>query len=408
MTTPRRADVVVVGAGPAGAATGILLAEHGLDVVVLERATLPRPKICGEYLSPEAVRLLDRLGVLKTLDAAGPAALAGMRITAPDGTTVVARYRALHTWQPYRQYAMGVARETLDGALAERLRGLPLDFREDARVTDVLVDGAQVIGVRGADRGQAPLEIRARVVVGADGRHSVVAQRLGCREPHPLRRLALVTYVRGVPECRELGEIFVDPPDYAILNPLAPERVNLSVVVPLDHATPWSGRLEDFLLARVRQLPHLARRLVGAERVAPVQALGPLAHRVRPPRQGGVVLVGDAAGFYDPFSGEGIFSALRGAELAVETIVGALRGGDVSVRALAGYQRARHAAFAGKDRVTRALQAVIRRRWLANRVCRTLARRPGALDGLLGVLGDYVPPGALPTLLRGAASRVSR
>jgi flavin-dependent dehydrogenase len=401
--TTRRADVIVVGAGPAGAAVAILLAEHGLDVVVFDRATLPRPKICGEYLSPEAGRLLDRLGVLKAVEAAGASAVVGMRITAPDGTTIVGRYRSLGEFRPYRQHAMGVARATLDGALADRLRGLPVDFREATRVSDVIVEGGQVVGVRADGPGQAAMDVRAPVVVGADGRHSIVAQRLDCRRPHPLQRLALVTYVRGVADCRELGEIFVDPPDYAILNPLGHDRVNLSVVVPLAHAAPWSRRLEDFMTARVRQLPHVARRLAGAERMAPVRALGPLAHRVTAPRVGGVVLVGDAAGFYDPFTGEGIFTALRSAELAVETIARALRAGDVSAAALAAYERARRTAFAGKERVTRALQMVIRHRRLANWTCRALARRPGALDALLGVFGDYVPPRALAGVLSGAA-----
>jgi geranylgeranyl reductase family protein len=398
----RRADVVVVGAGPAGAATAILLAEHGLDVVVLDRAALPRPKICGEYLSPEAARLLDRLGVLKALDAAGAVPRAGMRITAPDGTRVTGHYRPLGRWRPYRQHAMGVTRDTLDGVLAERLRGVPVDLREETRVTDVLVEGGQVVGVRAEDRAQAPLEVRARVVVGADGRASVVAERLGCRRPHPLRRMALVTYVRGVADCRELGEIFVDPPDYAILNPLGPDRVNLSLVVPLDDAAPWSRRLDDFMAARVRQLPHLAARLAGAERVAPIRALGPLAHRVAPPDAGGVLLVGDAAGFFDPFTGEGVFTALRSAELAAETIVGALREDDVSAGALAAYTRARRRAFGGKERVTRALQLLIGRRRLATWTCRVLARRPALLDALLGVFGDYVPPRALPAALSGA------
>ena len=400
----RRADVAVVGAGPAGAAVAILLVEHGLDVVVLDRAALPRPKICGEYLSPEAVRLLDRLGVLKALDTSGAAALAGMRITAPDGTTVVGRYRPFGEFRPYRQHAMGVGRETLDGALAERLRGLPLDLREQTRVRDVIVEDGQVVGLRAEDRAQGALEVRARVIVGADGRHSIVAEHLGCRRPHALQRLALVTYVRGVADCRELGEIFVDPPDYAILNPLAADRVNLSIVVPLAHAAPWSGRLADFMTARARQLPHLARRLEGAERVAPVRALGPLAHRVVPPRAGGVLLVGDAAGFYDPFTGEGIFTALRSAELAAATIARALRAGDASAAALAAYERARRAAFAGKARVTRALQTVISHRRLASWTCRALARRPGVLDALLGVFGDYVPPRALLGALSGGAA----
>jgi len=397
----RRADVAVVGAGPAGAATAILLAEHGLDVIVLDRAELPRPRIvCGEYLSPEAARLLDRLGVLKAVDGLGAAPLAGMRITAPDGTVVVGRYRTVGGWRPYRQHAMGVSRATLDGALVERLRGLPVDLRERTRVVDVLVEHGRVVGVRAEDGEQRTLDVRARVVVGADGRASVVAQRLGCRRPHPLRRMALMTYVSGLADCRELGEIFVDPPDYAILNPIAPDQVNLGLVVPLSHAAPWSGRLHDFFAARVRQLPHLARRLAGASRVAPIRALGPLAHRVAPPRAGGVVLTGDAAGFYDPFTGEGIFTALRSAELVAETIARALRSDDVSVRALAGYERARRDAFRGKERVTRALQFVIGHRRLANLACRALARHPAILDALLGVFGDYVPPRALPALLR--------
>jgi flavin-dependent dehydrogenase len=195
----------------------------------------------------------------------------------------------------------------------------------------------------------------------------------------------------------QLGEIFVDPPDYAILNPVAPGRANLSVVVPLAHAAPWSSRLDTFFDARVKHLPHLARRLAGGRRVAPVRAMGPLAYRVDPPRTGGVLMVGDATGFYDPFSGEGIYNGLRSAELAVETAVQALGRGDVSARALAGYDRARRLASRDKERVTHALQVVISHRRLANLAARLLARRRHLLDLLLGVLGDFVPPRALLT-----------
>src|SRR6266852_3405206 len=159
----------------------------------------------------------------------------------------------------------------------------------------------------------------------------------------------------------------------------------------------WSGRLETFFTARAKHLPHLARRLAGARIVAPVGAMGPLAYEVDVPRVGGVLLVGDAAGFVDPFTGEGIYAALRGAELAVETAVGALRSGDCSRQALAAYRRARRLAFGGKARVTRALQFVISHRGLANLTAHVLAQRPGLLDVLLGVIGDFVPPKALVT-----------
>jgi flavin-dependent dehydrogenase len=123
--------------------------------------------------------------------------------------------------------------------------------------------------------------------------------------------------------------------------------------------------------------------------------MGPLAYRVVPPTAGGVLLVGDAAGFYDPLTGEGVFSALRSAEIAVETAVAAFRAGDWSASTLASYERARRAAFTGKERVTRALQLVIGRRHLANLTAGLLARRASLLDRLMGVIGDYVPPRAL-------------
>jgi flavin-dependent dehydrogenase len=393
------ADVIVVGAGPAGAATAIFLAEQGLAVRLVDRARFPRSKICGEYLSPEAPRLLDRLGALKAVDAiASP--LKGMRITAPDGTTLVGTYHAVDSWRPYREHAMALPREALDAILVDRVRSLPVDFSEEVRVTDIHVSGDRVLGVEAVDRQRRHLTLRAPLTIAADGRASVVAQRLGLRRPHRLQRMALVTYVQDVPGLGPFGEIFVDPPDYAILNPIAPGRANLSIVAPLTHVAPFSARLDAFFDARAKQLPHLARRMADARRVAPVRAMGPLAYRVNAPRTGGVLLVGDATGFYDPFTGEGIFNGLRAAELAAETAVRALRVGDVSAAALAGYDHARHLALRDKERVTHALQILITHRRLANLAARLLVRRQRLLDLLLGVLGDFVPARAiLPGIL---------
>src|SRR5438046_3041523 len=125
-----------------------------------------------------AARVLDRLGVLKAVDAGGAAALAGMRITAPDGTVLDARYGAVGAFRPYRDHAMGVSRAALDGALLERVRALPVDLREGVRVTDVIVEHGCVVGVRAAEVTGAVVAVRARVVIAADGRASVIAHRL--------------------------------------------------------------------------------------------------------------------------------------------------------------------------------------------------------------------------------------
>ena len=397
-----RADAVVVGAGPAGAAAAILLAERGVSVTLLDKAAFPRRKICGEYLSPEAARVLDRLGVLKDVDAAGAQPLAGMRIVSPGGIRLTGRYPTAGRWRGYRDHALAVPREVFDRVLLERARSLPVDVRERHRVTGLLVSGRQVTGVRGQDAAGRPFEVTSRLVVGADGRASVVARDLGLVRRHRLQRLALVQDVTGLGGFDHLGEIYVDPPDYSILNPVAPGVVNLSLVVPLAHARPYRGRLETFFHARLKQLRHLWPRLAGMQAAGELMAMGPLAYRVGEPRHGGVLLSGDAAGFYDPFTGEGLFVALRSAELLAEVAGEALARGDVSARALAPYARARRRTFGDKSWMTRAVQVLISRRRLADAAARAIAPHPRLLDALMGMIGDFVPPRALlrPSVIR--------
>ncbi len=112
-------DAVVVGAGPAGSATAALLAERGFSVALLERSAFPRPKPCAEYLSPEASRVLDRLGLDEVLAAERPARLTGMRVVSPDGTAFTGRFAGGHGFRGYRDHGIAMPREVLDAHLAE-------------------------------------------------------------------------------------------------------------------------------------------------------------------------------------------------------------------------------------------------------------------------------------------------
>jgi flavin-dependent dehydrogenase len=404
-------DVVVVGAGPAGAATAILLAEEGIEVLLLDRATFPRDKTCGEYLSPEASRILGRLGVLGAVEARGARHLRGMRILAPDGTLLVGDYPAPGHAPGRAPHALAVRRRTLDLTLVARARDLGVSVREGVRVVDLLREPGRIAGVvtqpvgAGADVRQ-PLP--ARLVVAADGRASVIVERLGLRRAHRwLRRLALVADVEGAGGDPERGEIVIVPPAYAILNPVTAGVANLSLVVPAEEGRRQKGDLAGFFDATTRALPGLGDRLRGARRIGPVRALGPLAYHVSPPRDDGVVLVGDAAGFLDPFTGEGVYAALRSAEIVAGVAARAIRADDVSARALGRAHIVRAREFSAKTRVTLLLQRVIARPVLLGVAARLLARRPAHLARLMGVLGDLVPPRTLlePGFLAGLLPR---
>jgi len=279
----------------------------------------------------------------------------------------------------------------------------------------------------------------------------VVAHALGLVRPHRLQRLALIRHVSGIEGLGDRGEIYVDPPDYSILNPVAPGIVNLSLVVPLAHAKPFSSRLGTFMEARLRQLRHVPARLAGMKAEGPVMAMGPLAYRVEEPRVGGVLLAGDAAGA-QPLSGmriiapdgtvldgtyptSGPWRGYRDHALAIRRevfdrilleraralpvdvrerhrVTGLLVEGGVvrgvkAESAVGAPVEVRSRLVVGADGrasvVAHALGLVRphRLRRLANGAARFLQRRPALLSALMGVIGDFVPPRALLRGLRG-------
>ncbi|MDF1506483.1 FAD-dependent oxidoreductase, partial [Roseisolibacter sp. H3M3-2] len=127
------AEVLVVGGGPAGASTAWQLATEGVDVLVLDRARFPRDKTCAEYLSPQASRLLARMGALATLEDGRAASLAGMLVRAPSGDVIHGEYAAHHGFRGFRDRGLGVRRRVLGALLLDRARDAAARVREGAR-----------------------------------------------------------------------------------------------------------------------------------------------------------------------------------------------------------------------------------------------------------------------------------
>jgi flavin-dependent dehydrogenase len=170
--------------------------------------------------------------------------------------------------------------------------------------------------------------------------------------------------------------------------------MNVAVVVPIARAREIGESRTDFFEQWIAARPHLAERFVGAERVTPVRATGPFASVSRPAWAPGAALVGDAADFFDPFTGEGMYAALRGGELLAPFIVEALRGGGSARdedRALSGYERARRREFGGKWKLERIVGMAIAYPYFLNNAAKALARRKDMADLLVGVAGDFIP-----------------
>jgi geranylgeranyl reductase family protein len=391
MSGPRDCEVLVVGGGPAGTSTAVALARAGVDVMIVDRARFPRPKPCAEYLSPEASRILDAMGALTAVESTGAAQLSGVLVRAPNGATIRGEFIAGHQYTPYRQRGLSVRREVLDKVLVDTVRAAGVDVHEGARVSALVKrdQGYDVDLIRDGD-GQ---RIRARLVVGADGLHSVVANRLGLtRAARWPRRLALVSHYEGVAGIGELAEMHVEPDGFVGIADVGHGLTTVAMVVPAQRARELAGSKEAFLTQWLASKPHLAPRFARARRVSPVQATGPFASQARRAWTHDALLVGDAADFFDPFTGEGIYAALHGGELAAAAAATALRTtGRRRATALGAYDRERRRAFGGKWIVERVIAAVVAHPWLINRAARTLERRRDMADLLIGVTGDFVP-----------------
>jgi flavin-dependent dehydrogenase len=395
------AQVLVVGGGPGGASTAWQLARRGMDVLLLDRARFPRDKPCAEYLSPEASRILSEMGALEECERAGAVMLRGMTVRSPDGRRIRGDFAAGHGFRGFRDSGLALRRTILDAILLERARCAGVRVLEGVRVADVLLDsGGTVRGVAALTNGAAR-DYTAQITVGADGLRSIVGRRLGltryARYPY---RLALVAHFRGVEGMGEHGEMHVEGDGYVGLANVGDGVTNIALVMPVWRARAAKGRSAPFLDGWLRSRPQLAPRFARAERMSPVRATGPFAQRARRAWARGAALVGDAADFYDPFTGEGIYAALRGGELLapfVERAVSA-RTARESNAALAEYDAARASEFGGKWKVEKLVALAVANPALMNRAARTLSRRKEMADLLVGVAGDFVPPSEVLSL----------
>jgi menaquinone-9 beta-reductase len=337
VSAPERADAVVVGARPAGSAAAAALARAGRRVVALDRARFPSDTLSTHLLFAGAVAELKRAGALERVLEVGAPPLPEA-VMGGGGVTV----RAGYTPVDVVDYALCVRRPGLDAALVATARAAGAEVREGARVTGLVREGGRVAGVRWAERDGAEHELRAPVVIGADGRSSGVAREVGAEEPH--------TWNRNGRSCH--FAYFEDPANDEWRSTAAQWREGRS----LGTAFPCDGGLLLVLLMPPREraeqkfdwdtevaaLPSLRERLEGSKRVTKVRSALDTTSYFRRSAGPGWALAGDAGHFKDPVTAQGIRDALRFGRLLGEAVAPVLGDGPRAIdRALRRWERRR-------------------------------------------------------------------
>ena len=388
-------DVLIVGAGPAGAASAILLARSGARVALVDRAHFPRPKPCSEFMSPEGARVLSRLGVLERLEQLDSEPLDGLTVHAPRGSRLTGLF-ALATVAPWRSTGLSIQRSQLDAELVRAASARGVAVHEGLAFTGLLRQDGAVTGAVFRDARGVPHSVRARLTIGADGLRSRVARQIGIQRHGRFRRYAFVAHMHNVNCAQRQAEMFVHDRGYTGINPVGGGLANVALVVPAEDARLARGDAAAFFLSRCRADPAVRERLLGATLADQVHVTGPFDVHASRVIADGVALVGDAADFFDPFTGDGIVSALRGAELLAEIVPAALQQeGIVRGAALGPYRRARRRAFAGKRLVSRLIATAMSFPALFDHLVSRLEARTGMAHTLIGVTGEFVPARAV-------------
>jgi geranylgeranyl reductase family protein len=390
-----KSDVVVVGAGPAGASAAYFLAGAGINVLLVDREVFPREKVCGDGLAPRALAVLERMGLGDWLTGFPEPEV--MLFSSPNGEAVRIR--------PERRdgfcYGRVIPRLRLDEAVVERAVVAGARLLDGTKVTGLEQrrGGLRLRGERNGStsspQGGQIIHLDARLAIAADGGQASFTRRLGLIG-RPPDLVAVRAYFEGDVGAEAQPEIHVERvimPGYSWIFPMGGGRANVGTGTLVSTVREGSLSLARVMRQFVASNPYARERLRLAQMVSPVQGhpLRTDLHGTQPYGQR-VLVAGEAAGLVNPLSGEGIAYALESGEMAATYARRALESDDFSETALSAYSRALHRRYGADDQAARFLRVFFKCPWLLNRLVRRMQQDPDfALTFGLVVIGVESP-----------------
>jgi 2-polyprenyl-6-methoxyphenol hydroxylase-like FAD-dependent oxidoreductase len=383
-----RYDVIVVGARVAGAATAMLLARQGLRVLAVDRVSFPCDTVSSHQLQVPGVALLQRWGLLGKLTAAGTPPARRVRFDAGAGLVMNGRFPA----HDGVDALYSPRRTLLDTILVEAARAAGAEIRENFRVTQVTGSGDRVTGIRGGTRGGPEVTETASLVIGADGKRSLVAGAVGARRyrERAVRSFASYSYWSGVPVSG--GELYQRPGRAVAVFPTNDELTMVYVAAPMTGFASARADLEAHYLRTLDLCGDLGERVRNGSRAERLRTTPDQPNTFRCSHGPGWALAGDAGVVMDSVSAQGMTNALRDANYLSTAVVAGLGGSRPLAGALHDHQRRRDRAIRGIYDFTLGLAAFPAARPGQRLFLAAVAADQQETDRFLGAFAGIVPP----------------
>jgi 2-polyprenyl-6-methoxyphenol hydroxylase-like FAD-dependent oxidoreductase len=383
-------DIIIAGAGVAGASSAILLGEEGYRILLLDRSYFPRHKTCGEGIMPEGVAILESLGLLPDILERGGFRTRGLRFRNRAGVWAQADFPSMHG-EP--AYSVVIRRYELDHLLVQRAQQTPnVTVRQGFTVSGALFEEGAIRGVTGYATGkpESTESFRAPLTLGADGMHSRFHNCYGItRKTWSRQRWGIAGHLHGVENIGPYIEVLFQQDSEIYMAPLANGLTLVAILAEKRAMKAFRGNLARAYHEFLKAAPGLGERVRDSQVVPPVGGRGPLGFTVEPVVLPGLLLVGDSAGFMDAITGEGMTLALKCVQAALPVVRRAFEREDWSREALKPYTAERARITRDVSQLTRLMLNVSRFPWLADRAIRRLGADEALFQKLLGIVtGD--------------------
>lgn len=375
-------DALIVGAGPAGAFLAHKLARAGMSTLMIEKDESPRRKVCGEYLCPLGVDLLKREGLEQQI-IENFLPLRGMLIVTAKGTEVPSEFPLQNKFR-----GVSVNRKSFDSNLVKLAQNSGAQFICGADVRKITKQKDQWLIE--TNKGS----FTTRILVGADGRGSIVSKTFQNDIPNNQKRVALHVLVNSSTENLRRGEMHLfDDGAYIGINPTGEYEVNFSLVLDAAHLRKFEHTADalNYYLEKSKNLKSRFPKFLPADKIS---SAFPIQHSTKSiiPRAN-VALIGDAAGFVDPLTGEGMYNALLSASLLAESITAHyLTNQDIPKKAFTRYEKRYSKVLKQKIALNRGFQVLIKHPRVIQAIASFLLKKQKRADIFIGIIGNIYSP----------------